>query len=97
MRSYPHIGDVVVESLDEYHYLEVKAKCSKMREQSDYQTVDRDEVREGSNQEDLDQVRLTLIRIRMEIWPKKIRMNIRTKEILMSISRKKIHVGVRRG
>ena len=40
--------------------------------------------------------RLTLIRIRLEFWPKKIRMNIRPKEILMSISRKKIHVGVRR-
>jgi hypothetical protein len=62
----------------------------KMREQS----VDRDEVREGSTKKIW--IRLTLIRIRLEFWPKRIRMNIRPKEILMSISRKKIHVGVRR-
>jgi hypothetical protein len=54
MRSYPHIGDVVVESWMNTITFEVedgdvnKQNVLKMREQSDYQTVDRDEVREGS-------------------------------------------------
>jgi hypothetical protein len=78
---YPHIGDVV-ESLDEYHDIEVKDDGD-VNEHEKVQTK-KIWIRLG----------LTLIWIRMKIWPKKIRMKIRPKEIRMSISRKKIHVGV---